>query len=58
MVENIVHFSSGDHAGVGEETYSYTRIYIVLSVIRTAVFANIHIPLNKALTFLRSSFMV
>lgn len=57
MVENIVHISSGDRVCVSTGTCSYTRIYIVLFVIQAAVFANIHIPLNKTLTFLRSSFM-
>jgi len=58
MVENIVHFSSGDRACVDAETYSYTRIYTVFSVTHTAVFAIVHIPLNKTLTFLRGSFMI
>lgn len=58
IVENIIHISSGDRICAGAEAYSHARIYITFSVIHIVVFANIHIPLNKALTFLGSSFMV
>jgi len=55
MVENIIHISSGDRVCVSTGTCSYMKIYIVFFVIQAAVFANIHIPLNK--TFLRSNLM-